>query len=71
MWWLRTEDDMFTIRLGLIVEEQSYAPHEPIFKVTAYIIINSESIAKALLQQAYIHEACNSLSTLVSCAISS
>jgi hypothetical protein len=24
---------MFTIRLGLIVEEQSYAPHEPVFKV--------------------------------------
>jgi hypothetical protein len=33
MWWLRSADDMFTIRLGLIVEEQSYAPHEPIFKV--------------------------------------
>jgi hypothetical protein len=39
MWWLRTEDDMFTIRLGLIVQEQSYAPHEPIFKVSLLLLL--------------------------------
>ena len=39
MWWLRTEDDMFTIRLALIVEEQSFAPHDPIFRVS-YILLS-------------------------------
>jgi hypothetical protein len=37
---------MFTIRLGLIIEEQSYAPHEPIFKV---LLLSTTTYIKSIL----------------------
>ncbi|KAG5184646.1 hypothetical protein JKP88DRAFT_277004 [Tribonema minus] len=32
VWWLRTSDDTFIARLGLIVRSQCFAPREPIFR---------------------------------------
>jgi hypothetical protein len=39
LWWLRTEDNMFTIKLAMIVEEQSFAPQESIFKVSFFLLV--------------------------------
>lgn len=33
VWWLRSEDNTFIIRLALLIGELFYAPHDPIFEV--------------------------------------